>query len=310
MVMDRNVKLVAAVIASAVLSAGVAWTSFHSHGYGYLLFIGAPVLLGFVATSFLAVGSPENFTTCAAVVSIAGVVLCCGFLVTGAEGLICIAMALPIALPLALVGAVPAFFLFHERRLRRPRATAIGAGLLLIALVPLEADHRSPMYVAEDSIIVNATAARTWRAIVALSDVAPSHDLLFRAGIACPQRTKIVDGRPGGLRVCTLSTGVLMERIDVWEPERRLAWRAISTPPPMRELNPFRDADPPHLHGYYRNVRGEFVITRLAPDRCRLTRRTWYSADLYPSWYWRIWCDMGAAKIQQYVLEQVREAAT
>jgi hypothetical protein len=155
-------------------------------------------------------------------------------------------------------------------------------------------------------VIIDGTTDEIWNAIVALSDVPPPDDLFFRAGIATPQKTKIVTCANGGLRVCTMSTGTLVERIDAWEPGRRLGWRALSTPPPMKELNPFHEVDPPHLHGTYRNVRGEFALERVDATRTRVTRRTWYEHDLYPSLYWRIWCDFGASKIHHLVLEHVR----
>lgn len=126
---------------------------------------------------------------------------------------------------------------------------------------------------------------------------------------ACPQCTRIVEPRAGGRRVCTLTTGVLMERIDDWRPGERLSWQAVSTPPPMHELNPFHEVDAPHLHGTYRNIRGEFALERVGPRITRLTRRTWYSHDLYPSLYWTMWCDMGASKIQRFMLDEVRRAA-
>ena len=301
------VKIVLSILAAVGITSGIAWLSVSVTGhYGHLLFGGVPFVLGFISTSFLAIGRPERIATCLTAATIAVAVESLGFLMWGAEGLICIVMTLPIALPLALIASAIAFSLFHARRLPHAATTAILLALTVAALLPFETVRSSPVYLAEDSIVVHASAERVWKTIVGLSDVGPSHDLLFRAGIACPQRTKIVDGRTGRLRVCTLSTGVLMERIDVWKPGERLAWRALSTPPPMKELNPIRDADPPHLHGYYRNVRGEFAIERLGDAACRVTRRTWYSLDLYPSWYWRIWCDMGASKIQRFVLDEVR----
>ena len=298
-----------AAVCGAASAAAVSWAAIHTGSYGWVLFFAAPFLLGFVSTAVMAAGEPRPRSTCLATTCVAAGMISVAFLVTAAEGIICLIMALPIAGPLMYLGSSLAYELFHAGRLPGPRMIAILLPLVLIALVPFEPDHRSPVYVAEDSIVVHASAERTWRTIVTLSDVRPAHGLLFRTGIACPQRTKIVAGRSGGLRVCTMSTGLLMERIDVWQPGRRLAWRAISTPPPMKELNPLADADPPHLHGYYRNVRGEFAIERLGPDVCRLTRRTWYSLDLAPASYWRIWCDVGAAKIQRFVLEEVKRSA-
>lgn len=300
-----------ALAAALLFMAGFWLLVHHLTSYGETLFIGESILLGFAASAFLACQGRARLSVQFGTAVLAAILGVFGLLVTGFEGAICIAMCVPLAAPLIFLGAFIGHLVFHRGRgWHWPGSTVLVAAALLGAIGVKEAGvERVPeVHVAEDSVIVHATADETWRAIVNLSDVAPSHDVLFRAGIACPQRTRIVHAGAGGERVCTLSTGILMERIDVWQPRERLAWRAVSTPPPMRELNPIRDADPPHLHGFYRNVRGEFAIESLGPRLTRLTRRTWYSHDLYPSFYWTMWCDMGASKIQRFVLEEVRRA--
>jgi len=305
-------KMAKAVTFSMVATGALAWLSVAILGeYGYVLFLGAPLLLGFSSAAFLAIDGPEPLRVCITTGGISGSVVCLGFLIMGAEGLICIGVALPLAVPMAMLGGLIAFELFHQRRLRHAEASVIIVATLLAfsAVVEARVGHPAPVYLVEDSMLIHATPDRLWRTVTALDTITSRGGLLFRAGIACPRKTKIVDGRVGGRRVCTLTTGVLMEEIDVWRPGQRLAWRAVSTPPPMKELNPFAEVDAPHLHGFYRNVRGEFVIEPVSRGVSRLTRRTWYAHDLYPSAYWRIWCDMGASNIQRFVLDEVKRAA-
>ena len=133
--------------------------------------------------------------------------------------------------------------------------------------------------------------------------------LLFRLGIACPQRVDIFGRGEGAMRVCTLSTGQLLELINRWEPGQRLGWVSLSTPPPLKELNPFREADPPHLHGFYRSVGGEFELQRLGTDVTRVTRSSSYQHNLFPAWYWRVWCDYVAARGHVYVLSVLKDSA-
>jgi hypothetical protein len=167
-----------------------------------------------------------------------------------------------------------------------------------------------PLEIVEDSIAVQASPAEVWDAVVRLDRVPAPSDWMYRAGVACPQRTRIESPRAGGYRVCTLSTGQLVEQIEVWRPGRTLRWHARSTPPPMRELNPFYDhVDPPHLHGYYDSPRGEFAIGRIGLNRTRLTRRTWYSQQLRPNAYWAFFCEMAISQIHRTVLEHVRDMA-
>lgn len=277
--------------------------------YGWALFTGVPVFIGFATTALLALHRPHTFGGSFWYSAGAGSLVAMIFIVTRAEGLICLLMFLPLAFPMIALGTALAWVLFHRKRLARAGSAAAMSFVLLAAAIACEpALHRSrvPVYAAADSIVIDGTPDEIWSAIVGLSDVPKPDDLFFRTGIATPQKTKIVTCATGGLRVCTMSTGTLLERIDVWQPGVRLGWRALSTPPPMKELNPFGDADPPHLHGTYRNVRGEFALERVDAHRTRVTRRTWYEHDLYPSWYWRIWCDLGASKIHHLVLEHLR----
>lgn len=301
------------VIANAALAGGIGWLATNATAvYGYALFLALPLLIGFVPVAILALRRPRPFWYCAAVGFLVAFIASLGFLFIGWEGLICIGMALPITSPLILFGITIAYLLFHAKRLPGAGSSAILMVAVVTVLVSCEGTRpRTPrMNVVADSLVVAATAEETWRTIVNLDELRPpKDDLLFRAGLACPQKTKIVGAHTGGVRVCTLSTGVLVEDIDAWEPNRRLAWRARNTPPPLTELNPIAEVDAAHLHGYYRSVRGEFVLDPLPGGRTLLTRRTWYTHDLYPAAYWRMWCDMAASKIHRYVLEEVRFAA-
>jgi uncharacterized membrane protein len=304
--------ITAIVLAVAAGGALAALSIYVLHLYGLALFLGVPFVLGFVSTALLPAGQPPTFARCAGAGVLAALVLSLLFLGFGWEGLICIVMAVPLAIPGILLGAAVAYRLVHQR----DRGHGASATMLLVAAVAAltvaEAAMRSEprtIYLAEDAQVVNAEPARVWSTIVTLGELAPPADPLLHTGIAVPRRTKIVQACNGGLRVCTLSTGVLVERIDAWQPSRRLAWRALDTPPPMRELNPLHEVDAPHLHGFYTNVRGEFALEPLGGGRTRLVRRTWYRLDLYPGAYWRIWCDFGASRIHRFVLEHVRREA-
>jgi hypothetical protein len=96
------------------------------------------------------------------------------------------------------------------------------------------------------------------------------------------------------------------ERITAWEPGRRLSWDVTSTPPPLHELNPISQPDPPHLHGFYKSLRGEFELAASSDNGTRVWRRTWYQHNLYPADYWRLWCDLIARRAHQYVLGEVK----
>src|SRR5262245_48568150 len=85
------------------------------------------------------------------------------FFVVGWEGAICIAMALPIMLPIASLGGI----LGGIRALRRPSA-GLAAAMLPIALTPLESRLPTPagIHRLETSIAVHASPAAVWEQVV------------------------------------------------------------------------------------------------------------------------------------------------
>lgn len=297
-------------ILTVLASAAVGGTLFYfavyvQRTYGCALFLGAPFAMGLVGGALLS----RRPTVGPAVVSAfsAAMTIALALLLMGNEGFICILLALPLAMLPLLAGTVLAYVIFRRCG---PAARGMAAILALSVAGVMFAEPAAlggaPVLAVADSVVIDAPPGRVWSAIVGL-DAVPSNDWVYRAGLACPQRTRIVTPAAGGQRVCTMSTGKLVEQIEVWEPNRRMRWHSLSVPPPMRELNPFHEGvDAPHLHGYYTSPRGEFVLEPLGAHRTRLTRRTWYSQRLYPSAYWRLWAELGISRIHRTVLEHVR----
>lgn len=301
-----------AILAPALYGGAAAFVAIYRWPiYGLVLFFGAPIAIGWISAAILRIAGRVTLNTCLVTSLSAGGVLALGFLLMGWEGMICILLACPLIAPFVALGAWLGWIFLHERYVPAAPLTFLLATLVLV-LVPIEAGmHTEVEGVVSDSVIVRAEPRQTWQTIVSLDRVPPPHDWIYRAGIACPQRTRIIKPAVGGLRVCTLSTGVLIEQIDVWQPERMLRWRSLSVPAPMREMNPFHDkVDPPHLNrNFYDSPAGEFALSPIGNGFTTLTRRTWYRHRIYPAWYWNFWCELAIRRIHRTVLDQVRDDA-
>jgi hypothetical protein len=298
------------IAASALTGLALAAGSIYfGHSYGFALFFAVPVAMGFVASAVLRKYGQHPLQDSMLCTFGGALLASLAFLAAGLEGIICIAMAIPLAAPFLAIGAFLGYFAFHRRR--APAASSAMMVLVVAILIAAESRTNTPaLNIVDDSIVVHAGAADVWAAVVALDEVPAPKNWMYRAGLACPQRTRIVSQRAGGSRVCTLSTGQLVEQIEVWRPEHVLRWHSRMTPPPMREMNPFfRVVDPPHLHGFYESPRGEFALETIGPNLTRLTRRTWYSQRLDPSFYWGFLCEAGISQIHRTVLEHVRDMA-
>lgn len=300
-----------AAIAAAVLIGILSFliSVYFFGAYGLALFFGTPLLMGSVAgfrfNQMVNRGLLRTLAVGAVTMLVAG-----GFLIAAAfEGLICLVMAAPIVMPLALVGAAVGWMIATTSKSPGglSRAAMIAMTLPLVAAVdavPGPLVERCVLTCVE----VDAPPEVVWRHVVSFPDLPPPQDLFFRCGIACPLRASIDGKGVGAVRHCQFTTGDFVEPITVWEEPARLAFDVSEQPDPMVELSPWRHVHPPHLHDRsLQSRRGEFRLVRLDGARTRLEGRTWYTFDMHPRAYWTLWSDYSIHRIHARVLEHIRD---
>lgn len=273
--------------------------------YGTSLFLGTPLVMGATAAYLYnrpyARSWPSSIGVGVAAVFFAGVAL----LLFALEGLICVAMAMPLMLPLGIMGGAIGKAIAEATR--RPPVELAAVVLVL----PILAGGESLLVNSKECVVctvveIDAPAAVVWENVVEFPDLPETRDWYFRLGIACPERARIVGHGPGATRYCEFTTGVFVEPITHWEEARRLAFDVAQQPDPMFELSPYRHVRPPHLHHHLRSTRGEFLLTPLTPARTRLEGRTWYTFEMFPQPYWTLWSDLLIHRIHTRVLTHIK----
>jgi hypothetical protein len=258
-----------------------------------------PVIAGALSTwSF----QPETPGRAAKIGAITGALGCGLFLLLGVEGLICVAMALPLVVPLAIIGSLLAYGAAHLGKPKQP----VALGLLLPVSLFFDVNSRPPVYSVTTGIVVNAAPERVWKHVVAFPDIAAQPDWMLRTGLAYPIRTRIEGSGAGAARNCDLSTGTVQEQVTVWDEPHLLRFAVTATPPAMREMGLYGPIYPKHLDGYYISKQGQFVLTPLAGGRTLVVGTSWYQHGLWPAEYWRRWTDAVVHHIHGRVLEHIR----
>jgi hypothetical protein len=74
----------------------------------------------------------------------------------------------------------------------------------------------------------------------------------------------------------------------------------------MRELSPYDDVRAPHTTGYLRTQRGEFRLIPLPGNRTRLEGSTFYTLQIFPTWYWSGYADALIHRIHMRVLRHIK----
>jgi len=234
---------------------------------------------------------------------------CLSLVAFAREGAICIVMALPLTLPLAILGALVGYAVQRGRRGGAVMPPALcSVALVLPGIMGVEAavDPQPSVRPVTTSVVVDAPPEVVWRHVVAFPRLPAPREAVFRAGIAYPIGARIEGRGVGAIRRCRFSTGDFVEPITVWDAPNRLAFSVARQPPPMKELSPYGDVHPPHLDGFLRSRRGEFALQRLPGGRTRLTGTTWYENRMWPETYWRGWSDALIHRIHLRVLRHVR----
>jgi hypothetical protein len=292
-----------AVLGGVTASEGLGW-------YGFSLFVGTPFMAGLVSGILLNArrdqGGPKTQTVACAALVISALAITALMV----EGVICLAMALPFALPLTMIGAAIGRAIANSRTPRFPNPQFIGALLLLMPgisgmerMLVLEPES----FQVRSEIVVNAPANVVWKNVVSFTELPRPTEPIFKTGIAYPIRAEIRGTGVGATRRCVFSTGVFVEPITAWEEPRRLAFGVEEQPPVMREFSFRDDLIPAHISDQYlRSTAGEFVLEPLPGGRTRIVGTTWYQLRFWPSSYWRLWSDAIIHRIHMRVLEHIK----
>jgi hypothetical protein len=280
--------------------------------YGWGLFIALPFVMGFTAAITYGVRRPRSLSGCIIVAALSVAVMGFALMAFAIEGLICLIMALPIAVPLAAFGGACGY-LVQRRRWSQTSAPAFLSVVLLFVPGVQWTEHAvsasNPTFVVRSAVDIDAPPENVWKQVVAFSEIPPPTEWIFRAGVAYPIRAEIFGRGPGAERHCVFSTGAFVEPIEIWDEPHRLKFAVTANPAPMEEWTPYAHIDTPHLHGFLVSSGGQFLLTPLPNGRTRLEGTTWYRHGLAPAAYWRVWSDVIIHKIHMRVLRHIKEEA-
>jgi uncharacterized membrane protein YhaH (DUF805 family) len=305
--------ILAILIPLPVAAAAVYFGTHVLRDYGWSLFVGLPFVLPMISVLIYGYGREITQRDCANLALLWLLVAIVLLVSTAFEGLICIVMMLPLAVPVVVLGALVGYFILEIGP--DPPRHLDKLVIVLLALLPLMvgAEHvalpRPLLFTCETSVVVDAPPESVWRHVVSFSDLDPPNDWLFHTGLAYPIRARIEGTGVGAIRRCEFSTGSFVEPIEIWDEPRLLRFSVTSNPAPMQEWNPLFEINPPHLDGFLVSKQGQFLLTPLPGGKTLLKGSTLYQHGLWPASYWRLWSDPIIHRIHDRVLRHVKTLA-
>jgi uncharacterized membrane protein YhaH (DUF805 family) len=290
-------------------------TVFSANGlanYGWGLFVGIPFFLGLNSSLICGFHRRQTLGTCLVVATLSTLLVGLALFMFAVEGIICLIMALPLALGMALFGGFIGFLIQDHGHYPADSLRVVSVGILLIpGLILLEhaIGPTPPVYEAKTSIVIEADPETVWTHVVSFSQLPPPTEAMFKTGLAYPIRAEMHGQGVGAERHCVFSTGAFVEPITVWDEPRLLAFGVRSQPPAMRELSIYSNVHPAHLEDYFIAQRGQFELKPLPDGTTLLEGTTWYQNRYWPAPYWRLWSDYIMDGIHKRVLLHIKSLA-
>lgn len=269
-------------VAIVVLAVLVSAVSFGAYGWG--LFVATPFLVG-LTTGYLVnrdeeQGVGRTMKLCLAAAGLGSLAL----VALALEGIVCILMAAPLAIPFVMLGGAAGRGLAVSQHDR-------GQPFYSIAILPLVflAEGAMPPQVpiaTHHSIEIDAPPEAVWDALISAEPVAAAPGLPGLAGLAYPVRGRIAGEGVGARRIGVFSTGDAVEEVTLWRTGRALAFRVIEHPPAMEEMSPYRRVHAPHLEGYFLTGETRFDLVPMPSGGTRITIASEHILRIDPIPYW------------------------
>jgi len=300
------------IVATALLAIGLTALSANRLGnYGWGIFVGIPFLLGLNSVLIYGFHEPRSVVRCLLVALLSTGLVGIALFALAIEGVICLVMALPLAVALALIGGLIGYVLqrpaFSTQTLRVvPAMFLLVPGLTLLEYAVRETP---PVYAVKTSVVINAKPEAVWSNVVSFAQLAPPTEAILKTGIAYPIRAEISGQGVGAVRHCVFSTGEFVEPITAWDEPRLLSFSVSGQPAAMEEMSIYRGLHPPHVEHYLISQRGQFALKELPDGKTLLEGTTWYQNRFWPGVYWHVWSDAIIHRIHQRVLTHIKNLA-
>lgn len=276
--------------------------------YGWTLFIILPVSIGVAAAlifqphdrSELGIVLLTNFIT----YLLLALLMAAMYI----EGFVCMAMAFPLAFPTTIFATIISYILIKHSYKNIPTT---GLLVVLFALVIMtsafEATQKSKpsLHKVVTTVEIDASIEKVWQNVVTFPQINTEPDGLLRLGFAYPISAHIEGSGVGAIRFCNFNTGAFVEPITAWDEPHLLAFDVREQPPIMIETGLSGDFHPAHLN-YLRPESGEFRLFE-RDGKTVIQGTTFYTHDIAPDWYWKIYSDAIIQRIHLRVLNHIKQ---
>ncbi len=272
-----------------ILSIGFLFLHFGQVSYGATFFIVFPLAVGFAMGTHPKAQRGWISLTLAAI-------LFFGFLLAGQlEGLICVAMALPIFLLAMWIG-----YLVRKKTVKKPKriedhlVVSVMPLIILLALDPIEQMilPEPKLVTISTSVLLDYPAELVFDQVKAMDKLDAKKPWGIRLGLPSPYRCVLEADTIGAKRHCLFKNGSIIAEITKYEKGEVLEMDVVDYTLTGRE--------------WFRFVDATYTFAR-ENGQTRITRTSSYKSLLNPRIYWEPLEGWGIEQEHQFVLASLRK---
>jgi hypothetical protein len=196
--------------------------------------------------------------------------------VTKAEGIICVIMALPILLLAMWIGWLIGRAIRSKKGEVHLKSTIAPVFIFLIVnILEIFSGNPSVPSSASTSIVLNATPESVYNSIIEVDTVDVETNFLQKIGLPTPRKCVLSEAKVGGTRLCEFEEGLILETIKEITPNKYLRME-------VTECKLDRER---HWLKFNEDI---YNIESVDNRQTKITRTTTYSSTLKPRLYWEL----------------------
>jgi hypothetical protein len=264
---------VSILISLSFLSLGFLLLHLELIGYGLSFFVFLPFILGYI----LGKSTIKAISLWGLMISLVAFFLL--LIVGGLEGMVCILMAMPIVIVAVALGVLLKYLIKRGSNANKKQDVAKSTIVpfcvfIVLGLVEkLLTSNQEFLVEVKSEIILPYSAVDVYDAIKSVDTLYAEKPFLMKLDLPIPQKCILEEERIGGIRICYFEGGHIVEKITELERGKILKMDVIDYQLTGRNWLGFKEAI--------------YTFEALGPMKCKMTRITSYSSQLYPRLYWQ-----------------------
>ncbi|KIC63730.1 hypothetical protein [Chryseobacterium taiwanense] len=224
----------------------------------------------------------------------------------GAEGAICILMAMPfIFIPLYVMFLIGMIAGYYDRK------KTLNSILIFIFFVnPASYIFDSYIKPIQDTvtteIIVNSSQENVWKLLSSEILFNDPEFILFEKGVSYPKSIELINTNGKMMYQCKTNNDKINLNIDEFVKNKTVKFSLANQTVPMKEMTPYEDIDAKHLHDYFIVDYGQISLEKITENKTKIIAKTQYSYRIAPKWYWKKWSNYILDRMQYQVLNSIK----